>query len=84
MTSIQALAVAAAAFVVAGESWTPQAEARIAFVVAQTGAFTHHIVAETRTLIHGCGSVAKERRGYAVSRQLPDGSIHLTSRAARL
>jgi len=84
MTSVQALAVAAAAFVAAGQPWPPRAEARIVFVVAQTEALTHHIVAETSALIHGCDSAAKAQRGYTVSGRLPDGSIHLGSRAARL
>jgi len=84
MTSVQALAVAAAAFVAAGQPWPAQTEARIAFVVAQTEAFTHHLVAETSTLIHGCDGAVKARRGYALSGRLPDGSIHLGSRAARM
>lgn len=80
MNCVQALAVAAAAFVAAGQPGAP----RMAAMLAQTTALTQQIMAETSALSMACADTIAGRRDRAVPRKLPDGYIHLASRSARL
>ncbi len=80
MNCVQALAVAAAAFVVAGQSWSPRAEARIASLTAETSAFATEIAADLTLFGHACTHSAEPQ----APRKLPDSFIHLASRSARL
>ncbi len=84
MNCVQALAVAAAALVVAGQSEMPLANAHIAALTAEARALTADVSAEFITLADACTQTVVEPRDHPSTRRLPDSFIHLTSRSARL